>query len=79
MINDQPPIIATEKTMPLFDQVKRRDFLKMVGGAGALMAVQGAVNLWPSAAEAADSIAQRRNIIFFTTDQQQDLRWFPEG
>ena len=79
MITDQPPSIETEKTKPHFDQIKRRDFLRMVGGAGALMAVQGAVNLWPSAAEAADAIAQRRNIIFFTTDQQQNLRWFPEG
>jgi choline-sulfatase len=79
MINDQPPSLETEKNKPLFDQIQRRDFLRMVGGAGALMAVQGAVNLWPSAAEAADAISQRRNIIFFTTDQQQHLRWFPEG
>jgi arylsulfatase A-like enzyme len=79
MTNDHPYGIETEKNKAVFDQVKRRDFLRMVGGAGALMAVQGAVNLWPSAAEAAEAIGERRNVIFFTTDQQQNLRWFPEG
>lgn len=54
----------------------RRDFLKLAGGAGALLAVEGAVNVWPLHAE---SIAQRRNIILFTTDQQRDLQWFPPG
>jgi choline-sulfatase len=68
-----------EKLNASFDQLKRRDFLKMVGGAGAMMAVQGVVNLWPTEAEAASIIGQRRNIILFTTDQQQELRWFPEG
>lgn len=79
MTHDHPHGIETEKNKAVFDQLKRRDFLRMVGGAGALMAVQGAVNLWPSAAEAAEAIGERRNIIFFTTDQQQHLRWFPEG
>jgi len=50
----------------------------MVGGAGALAATQGAVNFWPTPAQA-QAIRQRRNIIIFTTDQQQELRWFPEG
>ena len=79
MTNDHPPGIETETNKAVFDQLKRRDFLSMVGGSGALMAVQGAVNLWPTAAEASETIGQRRNIIFFTTDQQQNLRWFPEG
>ena len=79
MTNEHPHGIETEKNKAVFDQLKRRDFLRMVGGAGALMAVQGAVNLWPSTAEAAEAIGERRNIIFFTTDQQQNLRWFPEG
>jgi choline-sulfatase len=52
--------------------------MKMVGGAGALAASQGALNFWPSAAHA-KAIEQRRNIIIFTTDQQQELRWFPPG
>lgn len=29
--------------------------------------------------EVEDTISNRRNVIIFTTDQQQDLRWFPEG
>jgi choline-sulfatase len=56
----------------------RRDFLKMVGGTGALIAAQGAVNLWPFEAQA-KAIQERRNFILFTTDQQQNLRWFPAG
>ena len=62
-----------------FNNLERRDFLKMIGGAGSLLAAQGVVNLWPTEAEAASVIQQRRNIILFTTDQQQELRWFPEG
>lgn len=58
--------------------VPRRDFLKMMGGAGALAATHGVVNFWPGKALAED-IEQRRNIILFTTDQQQELRWFPPG
>ncbi|MEN3943799.1 sulfatase-like hydrolase/transferase [Prosthecobacter sp. SYSU 5D2] len=56
----------------------RRDFLKMVGGTGAMIAAQGAVNFWPNETQA-QAIKQRRNVILFTTDQQQNLRWFPEG
>lgn len=50
----------------------------MVGGAGALAATEGAVHFWPSGAQA-QAIQERRNFILFTTDQQQHLRWFPEG
>lgn len=50
----------------------------MVGGAGALAATHGAVNVWPLKA-LAGSVEQRRNVILFTTDQQQELRWFPAG
>lgn len=50
----------------------------MVGGAGALAATEGAVHFWPTQAHA-EAIKQRRNFILFTTDQQQHLRWFPEG
>ncbi|MGE9289450.1 MAG: sulfatase-like hydrolase/transferase [Puniceicoccales bacterium] len=59
-------------------RIPRRDFLKMVGGLGALGAMQGSVNLW-GAGNLAEDIAARRNIILFTTDQQQNLQWFPEG
>ena len=79
MHSEEPANPHEEKTNAGFDQLKRRDFLKMVGGAGALMAVQGTVNLWPTEAEEAVLVGQRRNIILFTTDQQQELRWFPEG
>ena len=48
----------------------------MIGGAGALAATEGAVLFWPNQAQA-DAIEQRRNFILFTTDQQQQLRWFP--
>lgn len=58
--------------------IPRRDFLQMIGGAGALAATEGAVLFWPNQAQA-DVIEQRRNFILFTTDQQQQLRWFPEG
>ena len=61
-----------------FHPSRRRDFLKMVGGAGALAATEGAVHFWPSRAQA-QAIQERRNFILFTTDQQQHLRWFPEG
>ena len=37
MTNDHPHGIETEKSKAVFDQVKRRDFLRMVGGAGALI------------------------------------------
>lgn len=59
-------------------QIDRRDFLKMVGGTGAFLATQGALNFWPTPAQAA-AIASGRNLIIFTTDQQQELRWFPDG
>jgi choline-sulfatase len=54
----------------------RRDFLKMVGGACAVMAAEGAVNLWPLQAAPA---APQRNVIIFLTDQQRALQWFPAG
>lgn len=57
-------------------KLHRRDFIKLLGGAGALAAAHGVVNIWPGQAFA-DEIEQRRNVIIFTTDQQQELRWFP--
>ncbi|HMP90709.1 MAG TPA: sulfatase-like hydrolase/transferase [Kiritimatiellia bacterium] len=59
-------------------KMHRRDFIKFMGGAGALAAAHGVVNIWPGQAFA-DEIEQRRNVIIFTTDQQQELRWFPPG
>ncbi len=62
--------------------IDRRKFLKMIGGMGAVTAAQGVLNFWPNAAQASSyqsAIENRRNIIIFTTDQQQQLRWFPEG
>jgi len=59
-------------------RLHRRDFIKLMGGAGALAAAHGVVNIWPGQAFA-DEIEQRRNVIMFTTDQQQELRWFPPG
>ena len=55
---------------------RRRDFLKMVGGAAAIMAAEGAVNFWPLQAA---STAPQRNVIIFLTDQQRALQWFPTG
>lgn len=55
---------------------RRRDFLKMVGGAAAIMAAEGAVNFWPLQAASA---ASQRNVIIFLTDQQRALQWFPTG
>jgi choline-sulfatase len=55
---------------------QRRDFLKMVGGVGGLMAVQGSVNFWPLQAAPEPS---GRNVIIFITDQQRALQWFPAG
>jgi arylsulfatase A-like enzyme len=59
----------------------RREFMSMISGAGAMIATQGAVNLWPlmGKAHAGNVQTQRRNIIFFTTDQQQEPMWFPDG
>ncbi len=54
----------------------RRDFLKMVGGASAMVAAQGALNVWPL--QAAPS-ASGRNVIIFLTDQERALQWFPVG
>jgi choline-sulfatase len=62
-------------------ELTRRDFLSLIGGTGAMIAAHGAVNLWPMMAKAQSGKppAERRNIIIFTTDQQQELAWFPEG
>lgn len=49
-----------------------------MGGASAFAAAQGAVNFWP-VSSFSNQVAQRRNLILFTTDQQQELRWFPPG
>ncbi len=57
-------------------QVLRRDFLKMVGGAGALLATQGTVNIWPLQAAQPGS---GRNVIILLTDQERALQWFPPG
>ncbi len=70
-----PPAEASPKEFKK-PALPRRDFLKMVGGTGAFLAAQGVVNVWPLQAQA---IANRRNIIIFTTDQQRDLQWFPDG
>lgn len=48
----------------------------MVGGAGAIMAAEGSLNLWPLQAAPAN---QKRNVIIFLTDQQRALQWFPPG
>ena len=56
--------------------VQRRDFLKMVGGASALLATEGSVNFWPLQAQTAPS-PNGKNIIIFLTDQQRSLQWFP--
>ena len=41
--------------------IPRRDFLQMIGGAGALAATEGAVLFWPNQAQA-DAIEQRRSV-----------------
>ena len=55
---------------------QRRDFLKMVGGASALLAAEGSVNLWPLQAQTAPT-PNGKNIIIFLTDQERALQWFP--
>lgn len=60
----------------LTTQFPRRDFLKMIGGAGALMAAEGALNVWPLQAA---TPANGRNVIIFLTDQERALQWFPPG
>jgi len=62
---------------PGIGDFRRRDFLKMVGGAAALMAAEGSVNVWPL--QAAAPVAPGRNVIIFLTDQQRALQWFPTG
>lgn len=62
--------------------MNRRTFLKMMGGAGALGASHGVLTLLPEDLQAGiplEALNQRRNLILFTTDQQQALRWFPSG
>lgn len=55
----------------------RRDFLKMLGGASAVAAVQGSVGVWPlQAAQASTAIGDRRNLILFLTDQERSTMWF---
>jgi len=56
--------------------IKRRDFIKMAAATGALLATEGAVNLWPLQAASAPS---GRNVIIFLTDQQRAMQWFPHG
>lgn len=75
-----PNPLATSDPVPSLpgSPLTRRTFLQMVGGSTAMLAAQGVVNLWPTAARA-ESPLPRRNVIFFTTDQQQELSWFPEG
>jgi arylsulfatase A-like enzyme len=48
----------------------------MIGGAGAMMAAEGSINLWPLQAAPAPS---GRNVIIFLTDQERALQWFPPG
>ena len=59
--------------------VLRRDFLKLAGGASVFTAANGVLNLFTTTASAEPEGPARRNVIIFTTDQQQELRWFPDG
>ncbi len=54
----------------------RRGFLKTVGGAAALAASYGFVEI-PSAR--AQSGPARRNLILILTDQERAIQWFPSG
>ena len=56
--------------------IHRRDFIKMFAATGALLATEGAVNIWPLQAAPAPS---GRNVIIFLTDQQRAMQWFPHG
>ncbi len=58
--------------------VPRRDILKLAGGASIFTATNGVLNLFSSTASA-EPVPTNRNVIIFTTDQQQELRWFPDG
>lgn len=74
--------MKTDSRAPESLNIDRRQFLKMVGGVSALTATHGLLNFWPNHVRAEDyeeALANRRNIIIFTTDQQQQLRWFPDG
>jgi arylsulfatase A-like enzyme len=61
-----------------FSTHSRRDFIKMAGGAGIFAAASGTLNLFANN-QATELTQTNRNVILFATDQQQELRWFPEG
>ena len=78
MGNNSSEMNASTRPEPV--NLPRRDFLKMIGGAGALLAAEGAVNFWPlRAAPAPGPAASQRNVIIFLTDQQRAMQWFPTG
>lgn len=77
MENNSFEVNAPTNSEPV--KLPRRDFLKMIGGAGALLATEGAVNFWPLQAASVRPPVAQRNVIIFLTDQQRALQWFPAG
>lgn len=67
---------STASNSETTSSIQRRDFLKMVGGASALLATEGSVNFWPLQAQTVPT-PNGKNIIIFLTDQQRSLQWFP--
>jgi arylsulfatase A-like enzyme len=69
-------------TAPKSDQtssIQRREFVKMIGSASALLAAQGVAGGLPLNAAQSQAIHERRNFIIFLTDQERLTTWFPEG
>ena len=56
--------------------IHRRDFVKMIGSASALLAAQGAVG---GMSLNAKTVTPGRNFIIFLTDQERVTSWFPDG
>lgn len=56
-------------------EMDRRGFLRTVGGAAALTAAYGFVNIPTARAQA----TTQRNLLLIITDQERAIRWFPDG
>lgn len=74
--NTRPHLDSSPRPDMTHPGLDRRGFLKTVGGAAALAASYGFIEI-PSAR--AQSGSTRRNIILLLTDQERAIQWFPSG
>jgi choline-sulfatase len=70
------PVINATGPRRLGEGMDRRGFLKIAGGAAALTAAYGFVNVPPSRAQ---GVGAQRNLILILTDQDRAVQWFPPG